>query len=392
MNFRYALVILTATASLSLNAPPATAHPDDGGGDRRHRCTPSVRALPDLGVGRAVTSDFNRHRVFVGDVDHPDGRTLPAYWDRAGLHTIDVDSRNGRAMHINDRGTIVGDAIDPVTDQGFAWVWEKGRVHRLRGLGGDVVPLDLNDRGTIVGLAFEPKGPGRAVRWSSWRAEPEVLPQLNALGGAEARGINNRGTMVGRVIEGTFDAQFPVAWNRRGRIRPLPDDPSRNLVIGLADAINERGQITGGMSTTEPTVPFTATRWWGGRVTIIGNLPGDNNTAGSDIANNGWVVGGSERIGPDGRRESRKGFFWSGRGPIQALPPLTGDWATTETNAFAIDSRGTVAGYTEIGEERSRATVWTCIQRSAFTPPAATATTSPADKLTDQPWSRNHSR
>ena len=143
----------------------------------------------------------------------------------------------------------------------MSWVWEKGRVHRLRGLGSDVVALDLNDRGTIVGLAFEPDGPGRAVRWSSWRAEPEVLPQLNAIGGAEARGINNRGRMVGRVIEGSFDAQFPVTWNRRGRVRALPVDPARNLAVGLADAVNERGQVTGGM--TDPTVePFP--RWASG--------------------------------------------------------------------------------------------------------------------------------
>ena len=83
-----------------------------------------------------------------------------------------------------------------------------------------------------------------------------------------------------------------------------------------------------------------AVRWTRNGVTKIGNLPGDHETSGFGIAENGWVVGLSNRYGPDGL-ESRHAFFWDGRRPIMALPTLARDWASAQSVAGDVDSAGT---------------------------------------------------
>jgi hypothetical protein len=49
---------------------------------QHHGCRPAVRALPDLGVGRASAIDFNRRQVLVGNADPPTGTPVSKVWDR----------------------------------------------------------------------------------------------------------------------------------------------------------------------------------------------------------------------------------------------------------------------------------------------------------------------
>lgn len=364
-------VAFAAIAFLAMTAAPVAAQAQPH--EHADRCRPSVRALPDLGQSSRAYA-FNRHQVFVGRVTDAADRGYAARWDRRGLRLLTVGMADAAALDVNDSGMVLGEGIEEATGRQVAWVWHRGRVQRLAGLGGDTYGSSINEHGTVVGVAFTADGNGRAVRWTKPSAAPDVLPQLRDIGGGEALGINDRGQMVGRVIEGSFDAQFPVSWDRRHRIRPLPDDPSQDLVIGLATSINNRGQVTGGMSTTSPEVPFAAVRWSGGRVTKIGNLPGDNDARGRAIAENGWIAGSSARFGPDGP-EAIHAFFWSGRGPIKALPALSGAWEDADTSAYDVDSAGTVSGWSTDGTTRQRATVWTCGQAQAFVPATSARTT-----------------
>lgn len=359
----------TAIAALAVTTAPVAARADGAG--HQPRCKPSVRALPDLGH-TSSSWGFNRHGVVVGRVNNSAGQEQASYWDRHGLHIIPTGYAESIARDINDRGVIMGNAYDEVAGHGVAWVWDHGRLHRLRGLGAETWATSINEQGTVVGYAFEPDGPSRAVRWRSWSSAPEVLPMLGGIGGNGADGINDRGQVVGREIPGTFDAQFPVTWDRRGRLSRLPVDPAQDLVNGWPRAINEHGQATGGLTAPDPEVPYMAVRWTRNGVTKIGNLPGDHETSGLGIAENGWVVGLSNRYGPDGL-ESRHAFFWDGRRPIMALPTLARDWASAQSVAGDVDSAGTVAGWSHDDSGTQRATVWTCAHKLAFVPPALPA-------------------
>lgn len=363
------LLVLISGLSMTVLGPVANAQaeeanpPVDG-------CRCRVRALPGLGGPVAEAFAFNRHHVFVGGAATPNEKQVRAtYWKHDRLHVIPTGLAFDEAYDINDSGLIIGSGSDPTTGDGVGWAFSRGVVHRLRGIGGPVLARGLNEAGTIVGTVTTRDGVNRPARWHRWWSEPELLPLLAGDKTGEAVGINDRDQVVGASVTVDSNSSHPVLWNRQGRVHPLGTRPVDGLAVGRALAINNKRMVAGGLSEAQPTTPQRrhAVRWGRHRLIDIGTLPGDDFSIGFAVADNGWVVGWSDRNSKQGR-VTRHAFFWPGHGPELALPVLASDWATSESNARSVDSSGTVSGYSTDDSGVDHATVWTCAQRLAFKP------------------------
>ena len=363
---RACTVVLILGLMLALAGPAGEAGAT-GGSQHGNRCRPSLRALPDLGGPFAEAMTFNRDHVFVGAAATPnEEHVFATYWRRDRIHTIATGLDYDEAYDINDSGLIVGNGFDPVSGDLVGWVYRKGEVHRLRGIGGQTFARRVNASGVIAGSVWTTDGVSKPAVWHRWWSDPQVLDVLPGDTSGLVSGINDAGLAVGDSIDA--DSLHAVLWDRHGHVQRLPTRPADGLDIGRAFQINSSRQVTGGLTDPLPTTPFHAVRWDGGTLIDIGALLGGGFAIGLDIAENGWVVGNSEI--PDG---PRKAFFWPGQGPMLALPSLSSDWATAYVSSHGIDSFGTASGMSTDDSGTDRATVWTCAQK--LVEPSALATT-----------------
>jgi probable HAF family extracellular repeat protein len=134
----------------------------------------------------------------------------------------------------------------------------------------------------------------------------------------------------------------------------LCNDPSNGG--GACRVLNNRGAVVGAADTslsdpnypnvclTCPLDPFIshAFQWQDGNLTDLGTLPGGNNSSAGSISPNGLVVGFSENgaIDPLFGVPEVNGVLWK-HGQIIDLGTLEGGY---ESNAFAVNDRGQVAG------------------------------------------------
>ncbi|WP_162907417.1 hypothetical protein [Allorhizocola rhizosphaerae] len=265
---------------------------------------------------------------------------------------------------INSAGVIVGTST--TADGAFhAVVWRNGRAEDLGTLGsGSSEAYDIDDQGRIVGQSLAPDNRYHAVMWqevitrdpqgrkpptSSWK-----ITDLGALGDgpwAEARDINNTGTIVGRYTVGQgFPAQFQGS---RGFIRRGSTISTINLEPGVIPfAINDAEQIVGVYRyTITPTYDITSRPflWHNGTARDLGTLGGPN-TFPYAINNLGQVVG--EAGTADGRNA---GWVWQA-GTIRQLPidqPNVRSYV-----AVSINDAGTIVGTASVDTLTTRALLW----------------------------------
>jgi len=177
---------------------------------------------------------------------------LPFVW-RDGVMTPlpTLGGNNGWAAGINDLSEAVGVAenatIDPTCPPFLEYkpvIWTKGQIHELATFPGDPDGLAyaINDQGQATGLSG-PCGPGaHALLWQKGKAI-----YLGGLGGTISEGVD----------------------------------------------INHWGQVTG-LSTLLGDTTYHAFLWQKHTGMIdLGTLPGDVDSSGDGINNNGQVVGGS---------------------------------------------------------------------------------------------------
>ncbi len=117
-------------------------------------------------------------------------------------------------------------------------------------------------------------------------------------------------------------------------------------VSGTAEAVNDQGQIVGGMGGT----PSGAFLWQDGVVYDLGVLPGYTNSHAEDINESGQVVGYSIN-----REGGCRPWVWTAAGGLVALSTLGGRCAT----ARAINDNGDIVGDAFLpGDERLHAVMW----------------------------------
>jgi probable HAF family extracellular repeat protein len=197
----------------------------------------------------AYASDINNAGDIVGRYTARNGDTM-AYLARHGevqdLGTLGQANRNSSAAGINNRGQIVGTSnIDTPTPVGNTQ--ERGFLYQNGGMtplatpaGFSSVASRVNDKGQVIGR-LEPND----ASWETWRAALWDKDGLKVLldQASDARGINNRGQVVGAVLTGSGGFFYEPGTG----VRSLNDliDTSTGWNIVYAQAINERGQIVG---------------------------------------------------------------------------------------------------------------------------------------------------
>ena len=170
----------------------------------------------------------------------------------------DLGTPRGQAISsasaINDEGTVVGSSLNAEFLEGRAFVWRpdkphgtSGRLARLPqppGVTGSSAAA-INDHGLIVGTMDTASGQTHAFVFKTAMRDLGTLPGGTA---SFAYGINSHGAIVGYSVtaRGGFRA---VMW-RDGRIVDLTRLLPRSLraagvVLGIAYAINDKGQVAG---------------------------------------------------------------------------------------------------------------------------------------------------
>jgi probable HAF family extracellular repeat protein len=265
----------------------------------------------------------------------------------------------GFGQGINNKGWVEGFATLPGDQTQHSFVWADGLKTDLGTLGGPNSGGDFggdfrpNQRGQIAGVAqtssldprgigcfgFPPSPPFICLAFVWQNGVKITLPTLGGyLGLADA--INNRGQVTGSAENTTPDttcpSQFPYnqfrpfVWDE-GQIQELPTvsgDPE-----GQGDGINDQGQVVGWSGDCINI--YHALLWQDGMVTDLGNLGGTYNQA-FDINNRGQVVGNAAL--PD--NTIIHGFLWQ-NGAMTDLGTLPG---ASYSFATGINNKGLVGG------------------------------------------------
>jgi probable HAF family extracellular repeat protein len=197
----------------------------------------------------ASASDIDNAGDIVGTYRSRNGDNM-AYLVRHGevqdLGTLGQTVRNSSAAGINNRRQIVGtsyiDAPTPIgNSQTRAFLYQQGVMTALPTPAGySSVAARINERGQVIGR-LEPND----ASWETWRAALWDKDGVKVLldQASDARGINNRGQVVGAVLTGSGGFFYEPG---KG-VRSLNDliDTSTGWNIVYAQDINERGQIVG---------------------------------------------------------------------------------------------------------------------------------------------------
>jgi probable HAF family extracellular repeat protein len=255
---------------------------------------------------------------------------------------IDLGTLGGRESHaysINNRGQVVGDAIN-AAGASHAFLWDKGVMTDLGTLtgGGGSAATAINDRGQVVGLSTIATGEVRAFLWE--KGVMTDLGTLTGVGNSAARGINNRGQVVGWSNTAT-DAGHAFLWEN-GHMIDLGALEDGNT---MANAINDAGDVVGSAWLANQDVN-RGFLWKNGVMTVLEPLPGDSDGWASSINNRGQAVGGMLVSG-----SGTSAVLWSA-GKISGL-------TTEQSWANDINDRSQVVGRSQ--PSRTSGTTHVCV-------------------------------
>jgi probable HAF family extracellular repeat protein len=275
--------------------------------------------LPGLGGDHGMARAINARGDIVG-TSHVDGLPVAVLWRNGEIVDLGIGI-GSRALDINDHGGIVGRYQIDGEQHGF--LYKDGRVTDL----GSFEPTAINNSGVIAGTGTS-AGEAHAMLWHRG-----VVTDLGTLGSSSnATDVNNMGQVVGSSL--LLDGQRRAFLWEKGT---MTDIGTLGGNYSSANAINDRGQIIGGSSTTSvPGLAYShAFLWERGEMTDLGTGQGPY-SVGNGISNTGTVVGEGFISGTTFNRA----FVDLGIGPVE-LPTVYGQWA------FAIDVNepGLVVGW-----------------------------------------------
>lgn len=335
---------LTATAAKPVAGPSIT-----------------VTALPSLG-GAARAKGIDDGSTIVGfSIDATGLRNAVKWTFQSGTWTIAQlpDGLSGNAHAINAAGDIVG----AKGDRAVFWPANGGnpRVLDCAGDGPDAA-LAINSGGTVAGYRDD----GSLRKPVIWRpgdcsdgtsGAREDLPPLVIGQFAEARGINDAGTVTGMANDATGNSRA-VRWTFQNGVWEIEqlDDGS----YAGAEGINSAGGIAGHGLPCTATPPCSAhAMFWpatGGK-TDLGTLGGQVSAA--FAINDASEIVGWSSVFP---KPSTRGFIWSAAAGMRALPPPKND---NHTEAYGVndaqaggDGSRQVVGFSQGKSGVRRAVVW----------------------------------
>jgi hypothetical protein len=274
-------------------------------------------------------------------------RPLPA-WEQVPLATF---TGRGTVSDVNEAGVVAGTLV-PAPGPGAAGpvpvLWEGGRPRVLSPLPGDV--QQVNDAGQAIGWVQD-GGARQGVIWQPDGSEARIPSNGFHLGWQVQ---NERGQVVGgRLVTGAGGEQVVRTVLLDGDVeRTIAEAPADSVVINVATAVNERGQVlVQRMASTPlqpPYQPYSAFVWDDGVVTEVPSTPG-RRALGVDMNDDGLVVGAStDFLGADSHA-----FTFDGQRTVD-LAPLPGD---TFTEVVDVNDAGLPVG-TSSGPNGTHAVVW----------------------------------
>ncbi|WP_431969216.1 hypothetical protein [Actinacidiphila sp. bgisy160] len=340
---------LLAAGLLGLTALMATADPVAADTDSG----PRLVVLDTLPGGSGEVRALGRPGLAAGSSDR-----VPVYWTGRTVHRIpfplDLGNGEGEVEAVNQHGLMVG-TMRPWSGPDFGFSYKPGwPVARV--LPESAFATDVNDHGQIVGGNWH-----EGFVWRGTRVERRLLPPSPfGPGIGHVTGINNAGTIIGS------SGSTGVVWKAgtTGAAEVLsPTEPPEG-VFHVPAAIDEHGRIVG--ATTNFFSDSAYETYWDPPYDADGvevpGLPGYS-SEGYFLAispSTGLVAGsaptsfGSPPDFPPGTAE-----FWTGSGPIRALPRLADD-ENSDAGAYAAADNGTVGGYSFV-DGVSKPVLWTCV-------------------------------
>jgi probable HAF family extracellular repeat protein len=259
------------------------------------------------------------------------------------------------ANAINDRGQVAGFALNTIPDsfglgdlcengpfptQMRASLWTGEAIQDLGTLGGpDSCALWLNQSGQAAGHSFtdstlNPLTGFPSVHPFLW--DHGTMLDVGTLGGTFglANAINNRGDVVGRMnLAGDLTAH-PYLW-REGTLKDLG---TLGGTFGQATSVNDAREIVGG-ATNQNDQAFLAFLWRKGVMTDLGTVVGDDCSSADYISSGGQIVGTSFGCagGPS------HAFLWDDGGPMIDLNTVVAPGSgLTLADATFINDRGEI--------------------------------------------------
>jgi len=236
------------------------------------------------------------------------------------------------------------------------------------------VAAGINNRGAVAGFSQLSTGDYHPFFW-----QKGVMTDLGTLGIWSVTGlgapINERNQITGTYntgtpdpngpngedfcflavgVQGTFQICLPFVWES-DRLVSLPTLGGNS---GAAGPINKRGEIAGSAETLVPDpicspsgyLQVRAVIWRGGNIQELPPLPGDPETTGNAINDDGDAVGVSGCVAG-----ALHAVLWRKSTPVD-LGNLGG---VTGNIAFAINNRGQVVGQSDLpGDTIHHAFLW----------------------------------
>jgi probable HAF family extracellular repeat protein len=330
---------------------------------------PEQKVINDAGtiVGGSETYLQTPEPGCYNPIFNPDCLIIHAFAWRAD-HLKDLGTLPGGnysfALEINERGQIVGasetNQVDPAAGnpEFHAVLWEKDKIHDLGTLGGTASFAEvLNNRGQVVGNSLNDvpdpisiMGMGGGLTMTQTHGfiwQDGKMQDLGTLGGPDswASFINARGQVAGAsytndaVDPNTETPQIDLFVWQDGKMKDLGNLGGNSGYVGLpgiATGINDRGEVTGGMTLADGQT-VDAFLWNGHELLDLGSLGGGSYAEG--INNSGEVAGFTNFRG----NQNVHGFLWRD-GVMIDLGTLGDDPCNV---ALALNSKGQVIGASE---------------------------------------------
>ncbi len=201
-----------------------------------------ITDLGTLGGRNSFACSINNKGHILGDAETANGKAQPVLWDKNGVHDLSALIPSGsRLVAINDQEQIVGWTRTSTATVGF--LLDHGKLTRIAPMKTRYCLVNgINAQGDIVGL-YEAGSYTRAFLWR--HGNTTDLGMLHGGNSSSARGINNKGQIVGIAFTNK-DVGHAFLW-QNGKMLDLNEHITEGSAWRLecAVSINDTGEIVG---------------------------------------------------------------------------------------------------------------------------------------------------